>query len=210
MKKFLCFRNVLLSCLAFCLMLVPVVSNAAPVTYSYMGNNYESYYNSSYVSGEYTSDMHVGINLTTLNGPLPDGASYDVRPFLSSWIFVDGRNRIDPDNGTAFPQFWQNVEVSGGEITKWKLSASAGDPFGVHGPKTVGIGISSRYGFTNDHDYSQMTPPEPDAFEASWARVDDPGVWSRSQTPVPEPTTLLLFGAGLVGLAGFGRKKFKK
>jgi len=28
--------------------------------------------------------------------------------------------------------------------------------------------------------------------------------------PVPEPTTMLLFGAGLVGLTGFGRKKFKK
>ncbi|MCJ7538667.1 MAG: PEP-CTERM sorting domain-containing protein [Desulfobacterales bacterium] len=27
---------------------------------------------------------------------------------------------------------------------------------------------------------------------------------------IPEPTTMLLLGAGLVGLAGFGRKKFKK
>ena len=33
---------------------------------------------------------------------------------------------------------------------------------------------------------------------------------TETHAPVPEPTTWLLFGTGLLGLAGLGRKKFFK
>jgi hypothetical protein len=36
------------------------------------------------------------------------------------------------------------------------------------------------------------------------------GSYTSGRSPVPEPTSMLLLGAGLVRLAGFGRKRFKK
>jgi hypothetical protein len=35
-------------------------------------------------------------------------------------------------------------------------------------------------------------------------------IYSDAPEPVPEPATMLLLGSGLIGLVGYGRKKFKK
>ena len=40
--------------------------------------------------------------------------------------------------------------------------------------------------------------------------IDAIGVNSATSAPVPEPGTMMLLGSGLVGLAGWGRKKFRK
>ena len=63
--------------------------------------------------------------------------------------------------------------------------------------------------------YNDLTTSDSKGFKLidvdvdGWGDRIEPGAWVVGSA-VPEPTTMLLFGAGLVGLAGFGRKKFKK
>ncbi len=55
--------------------------------------------------------------------------------------------------------------------------------------------------------------PAPKATTSSVAKrsqVDGDTLGGDGASPVPEPATLVLLGSGLVGLAGLGRKKFKK
>lgn len=49
-------------------------------------------------------------------------------------------------------------------------------------------------------------------YNSSWGFVDDINVESKksSNSPIPEPATMSLFGMGLLGLAGYGKRKLSK
>lgn len=88
-------------------------------------------------------------------------------------------------------------------ITVSVVEDSVVNTYSVH----VDNPLYSFFGVTTDTGYIQSIQFTP---SASYIGIDNFSYGNSGTAPVPEPATIVLLGAGLLGLAGASRKKFMK
>ena len=140
----------------------------------------------------------------TFNLTLPTvvTSNYDVEENPELWIYYS----TDLDPGDYFNDIL---------IAEFKNPPPFDDiPQGLYGG-TITTGIEGHYLYHPDYcDEEECEDVDFGPFYASfsWEVIGDqePGPEPGNGAPVPEPATMLLLGSGLIGLAGFSRKKFKK
>jgi hypothetical protein len=105
-------------------------------------------------------------------------------------------------NVLAWNDDWDPTVGAGGSVHSY----DAYIPYTFTSPGTYIIGVAEFWAVANNGGWSGDIPDRGDTYTL---QVSIPG-HGTGTTPVPEPSTILLVGTGLLGMMGFGRKWFNK
>ena len=190
------FLAVLMVCL-----LTPVVAYAVPYEYSYTGSVFDRFVDANPQNGWYDAQHRAKARLTAGRGRLPDdGDLYDIGPYLAGGTVSDGCQAIGALTADGFDFV---ATVVGGQMASGDLFACGGDE---GWPAVDG----RREGAYNEHGGRGRIGGTYAGAGGGEAMPLDLGevfaVGAGSPTPVPEPSTVLLFSLGLIGIAWYRRK----
>ena len=152
----------------------------------------------AYMEGIYGSDITVTHGIVgdgILHGPLGPDHYIQVGPSYGTHWFSISFNEV-PITSVSFD--W------GVEYDRFHAYAD-GVEFFSKGYGYWSYGNSGTYYFTSPVTTLKFS----DGFLGAIS-IDNLNVTPASAAPIPEPATLFLLGSGLIGIAGIGRRKFKK
>ncbi len=158
---------------------------SANVIYSYTGNNFNAF------TSPYNADDYVAIHLEfsmALGPNLPLATVYPI-----SFWFSDGQQTIhSPGFNTGLMLISTD---SSGDIARWDLT--------ICGNISCQSAIVSHNIPDSIRDGGQLIPQG-----VQEGRIDNnPGVWTSTASPVPEPSTFAIVGAALGGLMWVRRRR---
>jgi len=121
----------------------------------------------------------------------------------------DWQNNQTPSDWTG----WTAVQESNNDILAYGVPVYSNDFYGNFGNNPSEVYDHLHFAFTLEPLFlSHLSLIEfgITGMNRTGEEFSSNGSFSYGAAPAPEPATILLLGSGLIGLVGFGRKKFKK
>lgn len=208
---------------ALILSVLATVSYATQIGDYYIGGSYNTIY--SIVNGSQTTEGGGSVSVSKLNG-VAVPYDYCVDLFTVVYVPADYKNSIITNNGTIHGTqqlnnyqevAWLLDNYANTAITNknMQIALQASIWTEVNGKSVYSLDTNYYAGTTVDTYYSQMLSglagnPVGHVSNYDWITpVDGNGVQYQAQVtaaPVPEPSTCLLFGAGIVGAVFLRRR----